>query len=248
MTTVQGSVAIVTGGSRGIGAAIARELAANGANLVVNYHSSAEAAQSLVDDVQATYKVKALAIQADVSLPEAARRLVRETAERFGRIDILVNNAGITRDRTFKKMTDEDWNQVIQTNLNSVYYITHAALPHLTESPAGRIINISSIIGQAGGFGQTNYSAAKAGLIGFTKSLALELAKTNVTVNSICPGFIETDMLAYVPEEIREQIKARIPQRRFGQPEEIAKAVSFLVKDGAYITGQCLNVNGGLYM
>ncbi len=248
MTNLQGSAAIVTGGSRGIGAAIVRELAKNGVNVVINYQSSSEAATALVQEVESTHGVKAYAVQADVSKTEDARRLVTEAKERFGRLDILVNNAGITRDRTFRKLSEEDWNQVIQVNLNSIFYITQAALPDLLESENGRIISISSIIGQAGGFGQTNYSAAKAGIIGFTKSLALELAKTNVTVNSICPGFIETDMLAFVKEEIRETIKARIPQRRFGLPEEIAKGVLYLVKDGAYITGQCLNINGGLYM
>jgi len=248
MSQLQGFVGIVTGGSRGIGASIARELAKQGVNLVINYQSNAEAAESLVRELESDFGVKASAIQADVSLVSDAERLVHTAKDKFGRLDIVVNNAGITRDRTFKKLTAEDWNQVIDVNLNSVFYITSAALPLLQESPQGRIINISSIIGQAGGFGQTNYSAAKAGMIGFTKSLALELAKTSVTVNCICPGFIETDMLAYVPQEIREQIKSRIPQRRFGQPDEIAKAVRFLVQDGSYITGQCLNVNGGLYM
>lgn len=248
MTTLQGNVAIVTGGSRGIGSSIVKELAKNEINVVINYQSSAEAASALVQEVESTYGVKAYAIQADVSNSDDARRLVNETKERFGRLDILVNNAGITRDRTFRKLTDEDWNKVIQVNLNSLFYITQAALPELLESPNGRVISISSIIGQAGGFGQTNYSAAKAGIIGFTKSLALELAKTNVTVNAICPGFIETDMLAFVKEEIQDQIKSRIPQRRFGTPEEIAKGVLFLAKDGGYITGQSLNINGGLYM
>jgi acetoacetyl-CoA reductase len=248
MAQLQGLAGIVTGGSRGIGAAIARELAQQGVNLVINYQSNGEAAETLVRDMQEEFGVKALAVQADVSLPNDAKRLVHTALDQFQRVDILVNNAGITRDRTFKKLSAEDWNRVIEVNLNSVYYVTHAALPYLQESPQGRIINISSIIGQAGGFGQTNYAAAKAGMIGFTKSLALELAKTPVTVNCICPGFIETDMLAFVPEEIRDQIKSRIPQRRFGQPEEIAKAVSFLVRDGGYITGQSLNVNGGLYM
>ncbi len=248
MSQLQGFVGIVTGGSRGIGASIVRELAQQGVNVVINYSSNAEAAESLLREIENEYGVKGLAVQADVSIASDAQRLVHTAKESFNRLDIVVNNAGITRDRTFKKLSAEDWNKVIEVNLNSVFYVTSAALPYLQESPQGRIINISSIIGQAGGFGQTNYAAAKAGMIGFTKSLALELAKTPVTVNSICPGFIETDMLAYVPEEVREQIKSRIPQRRFGQPDEIAKAVSFLVKDGGYITGQCLNVNGGLYM
>ncbi len=166
----------------------------------------------------------------------------------FGKVDILVNNAGITRDRTFKKLNREDWERVIDVNLSSVFNTTSARLPYITESEGGRIISISSIIGQAGGFGQTNYAAAKAGMIGFTKSLALELAKTNVTVNAICPGFIDTEMVAEVPENVREQIVAKIPKKRFGQADEIAKGVVYLCRDGAYITGRQLNINGGLYM
>lgn len=177
-----------------------------------------------------------------------AKHLVEETKAAFGQLDILVNNAGITRDRSFKKLGEEDWKKVIDVNLHSVYNTTSAALGDLVEAEAGRIINISSIIGQAGGFGQTNYAAAKAGMVGFTKSLALELAKTNVTVNAICPGFIETEMVMAIPEEVRANIVAKIPKRRFGQVNEIARGVVYLVKDGAYITGQQLNINGGLYM
>ncbi|MEH7120663.1 SDR family oxidoreductase, partial [Neobacillus vireti] len=177
-----------------------------------------------------------------------AAHLVQEAIDHFGRVDILVNNAGITRDSTFKKLSSEDWRKVIDVNLNSVYNTTSAALPHLLESDAGRIINISSIIGQAGGFGQTNYAAAKAGLIGYTKSLALELAKTNVTVNAICPGFIGTEMVQAIPEKVLAGIVEKVPQKRLGKPEEVARGVAFLCKDGDYITGQQLNINGGLYM
>jgi acetoacetyl-CoA reductase len=247
MVKLNGRVAIVTGGSRGIGAAIAKELAAQGVKVVINYNSNSEAADTVVQEIEQAGG-EAFAAQADVSDAAQARVLVEETINKYGKLDILVNNAGITRDRTFRKITEEDWTKVIQVNLNSVYNMTIAALSHIQESDAGRIINISSIIGQAGGFGQTNYSAAKAGMIGFTKSLALELAKTGTTVNAICPGFIDTEMVQAIPDEIRAQIVAKIPVRRFGLPEEIARGVLFLCQDGEYITGQQLNINGGLYM
>lgn len=247
MAEIKNKVAIVTGGSRGIGAAISEELAKNGVNLVINYNSNSEAADKKVEELKAL-GVEALAVQADVSKSEDAAKLVQAAIEKFGQLDILVNNAGITRDSTFKKLSEEDWRKVIDVNLNSVYNTTSVALPHLTEAEAGRIINISSIIGQFGGFGQTNYAAAKAGLIGFTKSLALETAKTNLTVNAICPGYIGTEMVAAIPEKVLEGLKAKIPQKRLGKPEEIAKGVVFLCKDGDYITGQQLNINGGIYM
>ncbi|HZG61378.1 MAG TPA: 3-oxoacyl-ACP reductase [Anoxybacillus sp.] len=247
MVQLEGKVAVITGGGKGIGAAITKELARNGVKVVVNYNKSREAADQLLAEIKENGG-EGIAVQADVSSQEEASKLIAAAVEQYGRLDILVNNAGITRDRTFKKLSSEDWKEVINVNLNSVYHTTAAALPHIMESDAGRIINISSIIGQAGGFGQTNYAAAKAGMIGFTKSLALELAKTGVTVNAICPGFIETDMLAEVPENIREQIKAKIPARRFGHADEIARGVLYLCRDGEYITGQQLNINGGLYM
>ncbi|HHW37782.1 MAG TPA: 3-oxoacyl-ACP reductase [Bacillales bacterium] len=247
MINLNGKVAIVTGGAVGIGAAISKELASNGVKVVLNYNSSSKAAEDLVAQIQANGG-EAYAVQADVSVSEEATKLVNAAVEKYGCLDILVNNAGITRDSSFKRLSEENWRKVIDVNLNSSYNTISPALPHLSESEAGRIINISSIIGQTGAFGQTNYSAAKAGLIGFTKSLALELAKTNITVNAICPGFIETSMVLEIPEDIRGQIVAKIPQKRFGHPEEIAKGVLFLCKDGAYITGQQLNINGGLAM
>ncbi|MEH7098315.1 acetoacetyl-CoA reductase [Neobacillus vireti] len=247
MTNLNGKVAIVTGGSRGIGAAISMELARQGAKVVLNFVTRAELAEKMVADIN-EIGGEAYAIRADVSNSEDAAHLVQETIDHFGRIDILVNNAGITRDSTFKKLSSEDWRRVIDVNLNSVYNTTSAALPYLLESDAGRIINISSIIGQAGGFGQTNYAAAKAGLIGYTKSLALELAKTNVTVNAICPGFIGTEMVQAIPEKVLAGIVEKVPQKRLGKPEEVARGVAFLCKDGDYITGQQLNINGGLYM
>ncbi|KAB2496285.1 acetoacetyl-CoA reductase [Priestia endophytica] len=247
MTSLQGKVAVVTGGSKGIGASISKELAKNGVKVVVNYNSNKESAEEIVKQIEADGGA-AVAIGADVSYSEQAKRLIEETKEAFGQLDILVNNAGITRDRTFKKLGEEDWRKVIDVNLNSVYNTTSAALTYLLESEGGRVINISSIIGQAGGFGQTNYAAAKAGLLGFTKSLALELARTGVTVNSICPGFIETEMVMAMPENVREQVISKIPARRLGHAEEIARGVLYLCQDGAYITGQELSINGGLYM
>lgn len=247
MTDLKGRVAIVTGGSRGIGASIAKELAKQGVAVVINYNSNSEAADQTVKEIE-ELGGQAYASQADVSDSAQARVLVEETIAKFGKLDILVNNAGITRDRSFRKLDEASWRKVIDVNLNSVYNTTSAALSHLQTSDAGRIINISSVIGQAGGFGQTNYAAAKAGLLGFTKSLALELARTNVTVNAICPGFIETDMVREIPDEIKEQIVSKIPQRRFGTPEEIARGVVYLAQDGAYITGAELSINGGLHM
>lgn len=247
MIDLKGRVAIVTGGSRGIGSIIAKELAKQGVSVVINYNSSSDAADQVVQEIE-EFGGQAYASHADVSDSAQARVLIEETINKFGKLDFLINNAGITRDRTFRKMDEENWRKVIDVNLNSVYNTTSAALAPIQASDAGRIINISSVIGQTGGFGQTNYSAAKAGMLGFTKSLALELAKTNVTVNAICPGFIETAMVKEIPEEIRQQIVSKIPQRRFGSPEEIARGVVFLCQDGEYITGQELNINGGLYM
>jgi acetoacetyl-CoA reductase len=247
MTELKDKVAIVTGGSRGIGAAIALELAKNGVKIVINYNTGKELADKMVMVIN-EMGGEAYAVQADVSDSTEAEHLVQEAIDHFGKLDILINNAGITRDSTFKKLCEEDWRKVIDVNLNSVYNNTSVALPYLLESDAGRIINISSIIGQAGGFGQTNYAAAKAGLIGYTKSLALELAKSNVTVNAICPGFIGTEMVSAMPEKVLAGIVAKVPQKRLGKPEEVALGVVFLCKDGDYITGQQLNINGGLYM
>ncbi|WP_221565838.1 3-oxoacyl-ACP reductase [Alkalihalobacillus sp. TS-13] len=247
MADLNNRVAIVTGGAKGIGEAISREFARNGVKVVINYNSSKGPAEELIAELKEVGG-EAYAVQADVSNLDESKKLVEETIDHFGTLDFVVNNAGITRDSTFKKLSEEDWRTVIDVNLNSIYNTTSAALPYLFKSDAGRIINISSIIGQAGGFGQTNYAAAKSGMIGYTKSLALELAKSGITVNSVCPGFIDTDMIREIPENIREQIVAKIPKRRFGKPEEIARGVIFLCKDSGYITGQQLNINGGLYM
>ena len=249
MGALEGQAAVVTGASRGIGAAIARELAHQGASVVINYARSAKPAEELKEELADSDEAgDVLTVQADVAVEEQARGLIEQAWRRFGRIDMLVNNAGITRDKTIRKMTSDDWRQVIETNLNGVFYCTHAAMEHLIEQGGGKVINISSIVALSGNVGQTNYTAAKGGLISFTKSLALEWARYQVTVNCVAPGFIDTDMLAVVPENIRQQIIARIPLRRFGAPEEIARAVRFLCVDGDYITGQTISVNGGLYM
>lgn len=242
-----GKVALVTGSSRGIGADIAKELAAQGATILINYVANAARAEQVAEEIR-SYNPQVFLIQGDVSQPEEIERMYAELHENFERVDILVNNAGITRDSRFINMSADQWEKVIQTNLNSIFYMTKKFLPDMIEQNYGRIVNISSIIGQAGGFGQTNYAATKAGMIGFTKSLALETAKYNITVNCVCPGYIFTDMVAAVPEKVQEKIIAKIPLGRFGKTEEIAKAVRFLVVDGDYITGQCMNVNGGMYM
>jgi 3-oxoacyl-(acyl-carrier-protein) reductase len=245
--SLEGAVAVVTGAGRGLGRAIAEELGSAGARVVVNYSRSKEPAQEVVEKVSSN-GAEAVAIGADVSKPDQARKLIEETLERFGCIDILVNNAGITIDKTMRKLTTDEWDTVVQVDLNSCYYTVKPALEHFIEQQSGKIINISSFVGEAGNFGQTNYAAAKAGLIGFTKAAAQELARYKVTVNAICPGFIETEMFAVVPEEVKERIRKRIPLGRIGQPGEVARVVRFLAEDGDYITGQTISINGGIYM
>ncbi|AXS82853.1 MULTISPECIES: 3-oxoacyl-[acyl-carrier-protein] reductase [Marinobacter] len=247
MQDLKGKVAIVTGASRGIGRHIALQLAQRGADVAINYRSRQPEADEVVKEIEAT-GVRALAIQADLSQMPAARSLIRQVHDQWGRIDILVNNAGITKDKSMKKLTDDDWNDVLDTNLGSVYATCSEVLNIMMDQKYGRIINITSFVGQAGNFGQANYAASKGGIIAFTKTLALEMARYNITVNAIAPGFTETEMLAQVPENIRQQIIARVPMGRFGQPEEIARAVVFLAAEGDYITGQQINVNGGVYM
>jgi len=247
MRRLDNKTALVTGASRGIGRAIALELAREGAQVAINYRSGEAEARALADEI-ASFGGNTLLVQANVSDKTEAREMVNRVREQWGHLDILVNNAGITRDRSMRKLTDEDWLEVINTNLNSVYFCTSAAMTHMIEQNYGRIINISSYVGQAGNFGQANYAASKGGIIAFTKTAAIELAKYNITVNSIAPGFTLTDMLAKVPENVQNQIKSKIPMGRFGLPEEIAKAVAFLAADGDYITGQQININGGVYM
>lgn len=247
MASLEGKTAIVTGGSRGIGRHIALALAERGANVAINYRSSKGGADEVTSEIE-KLRVKGMAIQADISQMSEARKVVEQTQQEWGRVDILVNNAGITRDKSMKQMTDEDWQAIIDTNLNSVFATCSQVSPIMIDQEYGRIINISSFVGQSGNFGQANYSAAKGGVIAFTKTMALEMAKYDITVNAIAPGFIETEMLEQIPDKIREKLTARVPMRRFGLPEEVAKAVAFLATDGDYITGQQLNVNGGIYM
>jgi acetoacetyl-CoA reductase len=244
---LEGKVALITGASRGIGRAIALELADRGASIAVNYRSSERAAEEVRYDIRQSGNDCEL-FQGDISDREHARRLIRDVYDTFHHVDVLVNNAGITRDRSIRKMTDDEWSEVIDTNLSSVFYCTSAVLPLMIEQRFGRIVNIASFSGQAGNFGQANYAASKGGIIAMTKVLALELAKYNITANVVAPGFTETEMVAAIPSDVMEQILNRIPLRRLAQPEEIAKAVAFLICEADYVTGQQINVNGGIYM
>lgn len=240
-------VVIVTGASRGIGRSLALNMAAQGAKLVLSARS-AEALAQLVTEIQAAGGA-AVAVAGDVSSATAANELVDAGLQAFGRIDVLVNNAGITRDALLLRMKDEDWDDVLNINLKGAFLCTRAAAKVMSKQRYGRIINISSVVGEMGNPGQANYCASKAGLLGLTKSVARELARRNVTVNAITPGFIVTDMTEALPEKAREELAAQIPLGRLGSADDIAHAVIFLASDQAgYITGQTLGVNGGMYM
>lgn len=247
MTLLQDKVAIVTGASRGIGRAIAIELATQGAIAIVNYTSSSAAAEAVVTEITDAGG-EAIAIQADVSKIEQVDALVNTVIEKFSRVDILVNNAGITRDTLLLRLKPEDWQAVIDLNLTGVFFCTRTVSKIMLKQRSGRIINITSVAGQIGNPGQSNYSAAKAGVIGFTKSVAKELASRGITVNAVAPGFITTDMTSNLNNS--EDILKYIPLGRFGQPEEVAGMVRFLAADpaAAYITGQVFNVDGGMVM
>ncbi|MEO8364894.1 MAG: beta-ketoacyl-ACP reductase [Pseudoxanthomonas sp.] len=240
-------VALVTGGTGGIGSAICKKLADMGHKVATNYRNE-EKTQAWLQQMRAQgYDITA--VKGDVSSPEEAEAMVREAEAKLGPVDILVNNAGITRDTTFHRMTPQQWGEVINTNLNSVYNMTRPVIEGMRERKWGRVIQISSINGQKGQYGQANYAAAKAGMHGFTISLAQENAKFGITVNTVSPGYIGTDMVMAVPEEVRNKIVAQIPTGRLGSPEEIAYAVSFFVPDeAAWITGANLSANGGQYM
>jgi len=244
---LNGKVALVTGAARGIGHAIALELAARGADVAVNYHASHDEAEELARQICHMGR-KSIVIKGHVGDPDEAREIVKRVLENWGRIHILVNNAGITRDRSIRKLTDDEWHEVMRVNLDGTYYMTTAAIPAMVEHRFGRIINISSFVAEAGNFGQANYAASKGGIIAFTKVVALELAKYNITANCLAPGFTMTDMLAKVPNDVQDQLKTRIPMGRFGTAEEIAKAAGFLAADADYITGETINVNGGIYV
>ena len=247
MNRLEGRRALVTGAARGIGRAIALSLAGEGADVAINYQSSENEAVSLAEQLTKAGR-KSLLFKGDVGERSTWTSMIEKITKEWGGLDILVNNAGITRDKTLRKMTDDDWLGVLHTNLNACYFGVSAVMSLMTAQKFGRIINISSFVGQAGNFGQANYAASKGGIIAFTKTAAMELAKYNVTCNALAPGFTETGMLAKVPQQVRESILARIPMGRFASPEEIAKAVLFLAADGDYITGQQINVNGGVYM
>jgi acetoacetyl-CoA reductase len=244
---LDGKTAIVTGAGRGIGRAIAKDLGVIGANVVINYARSAESAEQLAEEIRETGS-QALPIRADVTDYEQVGEMVRQTIEAFGRIDILVNNAGITRDKTLKNMTRQHWDEVINVNLGSTFNCTKQVLPFMLERKSGKIVNISSFVALAGNIGQANYAATKAGIIGFTKSVALEVARHGITVNAVCPGFTETDMLFEVPENIRQRILERIPMARFGTAEEIASCVRYIVAEADYMTAQAISINGGVYI
>lgn len=240
-------VALVTGSSRGIGSAIAAELARCGAHTIINYVRGKESAELVAASIQEAGG-SARSLPGDVADPDSVKAMVGRIMDESGHIDILVNNAGILRDRTFKKMSLADWHEVINTNLTSVMNTCHAVVPLMLAQNGGRIVNISSFVGQMGNFGQANYSAAKAGVIGFTKSLAIELARNNIMVNAVCPGFVNTEMWRSVPAAIQEKILERIPMHRVAEPDEVARGVRFLVTEADYMTGQSLNINGGIYM
>jgi NAD(P)-dependent dehydrogenase (short-subunit alcohol dehydrogenase family) len=255
-------VALVTGGTRGIGAAICHSLASQGALIAAGYSSDTERAALFVKEFEAKFPDQRVTLhQGNIGRPEDCRRVVDEAVKQHGRVDILINNAGITADRTVAKMTDEDWYKVINVNLSGAFFMSQAALNHMVERGTGRIINVSSIIGEHGNIGQANYSASKSGLFGLTKTMAKEAAfqlrragkltddGLGITVNTVTPGFISTEMVESVPENVLDGIRAQIPLGRLGRPDEIARVVHFLAADASsYITGQVWGINGGMDM
>ena len=245
---LEGKKVLVTGASRGIGRAIALEMAAEGADVAVNYAGSESAAKAVAAEIEAMGR-KAMVVQADISSNEAATAMVEAVVKEFGRIDVLVNNAGITRDGLLMRMKEEDWDAVITTNLKGVFNCTKAVIKYMMKQKAGHIVSISSVVGAVGNAGQANYVAAKAGVVGFTKAVAKEVASRGITVNAVAPGFIKTDMTAVLNEKQVEGMLNNIPSKKLGEPSDIAKAVVFLASEDAnYITGQTINVDGGMVM
>jgi acetoacetyl-CoA reductase/3-oxoacyl-[acyl-carrier protein] reductase len=257
---LDGRVALVTGGNRGIGAAICRSMASQGAEIAAGYSSNQERAEQFLDELKGE-GATATIHQGNVGNPEDCQRVVQEVIDQHGRLDILVNNAGVTADKPIWKMSVEDWHKVLRINLSGAFYLSKPALDHMLERGCGRIINISSIIGQTGNIGQANYAASKSGLFGLTMTLAKEAAFAleradkldpegpGLTVNAVAPGFIETDMTAAVPEKALDRVRSQVPVKRLGRPDEIARVVHFLASDAsAYITGQVWAVNGGMDM
>jgi 3-oxoacyl-[acyl-carrier protein] reductase len=242
-----GKVALITGGAQGIGKAVALLLARNGADLVISDINLAKA-QETAKEVQANGR-KALALKVDVANLEDVEQMVQTVLEEFHQIDILVNNAGIARDKLILRMTEEDWDAVLDVNLKGTFNCTKVVIRHMSKQKNGKIVNIASVVGEMGNAGQANYSASKAGVIGFTKTIAREFAKRGINVNAIAPGYIETPLTDTLSEKVKEELKRMIPLERLGRPEDVAEAVLFLVSGASnYITGQVLNVNGGIYM
>ena len=245
-SSLDGYVALVTGASRGIGAVVAARLAKAGAKVGVNYLSSRDAAAEVVDSINRRGG-EAMLLEGNVSEETAAAAVVKQVVDEWGHVNILVNNAGINRDRLLMRMTSDDWDQVLDVDLKGAFLCTRHVIPHLIRQHSGRIINISSVVGISGNPGQANYAAAKAGLIGFTKAVAREVASRNVTVNALAPGYIATGMVEQLSEDTRQRILDRIPMGKFGTPEDVAEAVLFLCSQGAgYITGQVLTIDGGM--
>ena len=245
---LSGKVAIITGGSKGIGKEIALTLAESGANIVLNYNQSHQSAEEVASQIQG-FGRECLLVKADISKSADVNSMVDQAIKHFGKIDILVNNAGITKDNLIMRMKEEDWDQVIDTNLKSVFLASKAVSRQMMKQRQGRIVNITSVVGVLGNAGQANYVAAKAGVIGLTKTLAREFASRGITVNAVAPGFIETDMTAKLSTEIQEGLLDQIPLARLGQPQDVSKVVKFLVsEDAGYMTGQVLHVDGGMVM
>jgi 3-oxoacyl-[acyl-carrier protein] reductase len=246
--SMRNGVAVITGGTRGIGLAVAKRLAGDGYDVLLTYRGDAEAAAAAKDELAGSGR-QVEVIAADISTADGAGRAIEAAMQSLGRLDVLVNNAGITRDTLLMRMSDDDWDAVLTTNLKGAFLTSKAAIRPMLRQRSGRIVNITSVIGQVGNAGQANYAAAKAGLIGFTKSLAKEVGSRGITVNAIAPGFIDTRLTAALPDEMKTMLLERTPLNRFGTPEDVAGAVAFLVgPDASFITGHTLTVDGGLFM